>query len=143
MSKPRVILPDTNTVLRYLLLDVKEQSERATAFFETVRDGHQPALLLESVLVECVYVLTKHYRVPQTAAASSLRGLLDYRGFVNDDREELITALEHYGTTRLDIVDCLLLAKASKEGKDIFSFDTELLAKSARRGTTSKPNSRA
>jgi predicted nucleic-acid-binding protein len=51
------VLPDTNVVLRYLLKDVPDQFARAEQFFEEVRTGKTKAVMLESVLVECVYIL--------------------------------------------------------------------------------------
>jgi len=48
------ILPDTNVVLRYLLQDVPDQYGRAEKVFEDVRTGKAKAVILESVLVDCV-----------------------------------------------------------------------------------------
>ena len=58
MRRPAT-LPDTNVILRYLLADVPEQFTTAKEFFEKVRTGVEPAVISESVLVECLYVLTK------------------------------------------------------------------------------------
>lgn len=66
VQRVRTVLPDTNVVLRYLLRDHEEHYVKAYAFFEAVREGKRRALLLDGVLVECVYVLTKFYRVPRT-----------------------------------------------------------------------------
>ncbi len=130
MQKPKVALPDTNVVLRYLLRDHEAHYALALAFFEAVREGHRPALLLEGVLVECVYVLTKFYGVPRAEAAEKLRGLLLYKGIRNPDRPELLEALKRYAGTKLDIVDCLLLAKGAGENIEVFSFDAHLCSKS-------------
>lgn len=43
--------------------------------------------------MECVYVLTKFYKVPKKDASAKLYELLRYRGVMNDDRDELVEAL--------------------------------------------------
>ncbi len=126
MGKPRPALPDTNVVLRYLLHDHEAPYAQASAFFEAVREGQRTAMLLEGVLVECIYVLTKFYRVPRAEAAGQLRGLLQYRGMRNPDLHELAEALKRYAETKLDIVDCILLAKGTGKDTEVFSFDADL-----------------
>jgi predicted nucleic-acid-binding protein len=116
-------LPDTNAVLRYLLQDVPDQSRAASAFFERVRSGDERAIVLESVLVECIYVLLKHYRVPKAELTDSLIGLLRYRGMAGKDRRVLIAALRLYAENNLDPVDCMLLARAAEGRFPILSFD--------------------
>ena len=70
-------------MLRYLLQDIPEQFEQATDYFEMVRTGRKKMVLLESVLTECIYILTKHYNVPRKEAAEALAGILQYRGALN------------------------------------------------------------
>jgi predicted nucleic-acid-binding protein len=119
-------LPDTNAVLRYLLKDDQAQFEQAEHYFESVRTGQEKALLLESVMVECVYVLTKFYRVPKGEAADSLSALLRYKGFVNNDKDSLLEALALLASENIDLVDCVLVAAASHNDMKLFSFDKKL-----------------
>lgn len=119
-------LPDTNTIIRYLVVDEPALAAKATLFFDGVKNGAAKAVILESVVAECVYVLTKTYRVPKERAASSLIDLLRYKGVVNEDRNELIEALSLFSNRNLDIVDCILLAKSVSRGDDLFTFDTDL-----------------
>ena len=126
MRKKPTNLPDTNVILRYLLRDHPEMHRKAANFFETVRTGDASALILESVIVECLYVLTKFYDVPRDRSAASLQELLNYRGIVNKDRERLIKALDLYAKTSVDPVDCVLHVKSTPEDRKIFSFDSDL-----------------
>lgn len=126
MRRPKVVLPDTNVVLRYLLRDHEAHYAKACELFEAVREGKRQAVLLEGVLVECVYVLTKFYKVPRAEAAGKLHDLLQYKGMHNNDRQELLDALQRYAETSLDIVDCMLLAKGMSEHYEVFSFDADL-----------------
>lgn len=49
---------------------------KAKDFFDKVKNGGVKAVILESVIAECVYVLTKIYRVPGEKAAGSLIDML-------------------------------------------------------------------
>lgn len=118
MAKYVEILPDTNVVLRYLLHDDAVQYERAAEFFERVRVGNEKAIIIESVLVECVYILMKFYKVPKREVADNLTKLLQYKGIANVDRKTLVEALRLFAEQNLDIVDCIVLARVKQgEGK--------------------------
>jgi predicted nucleic-acid-binding protein len=119
-------LPDTNTILRYLLKDNRELFQKAFVFFENVRKGQEKAIILESVLTETVYVLIKYYNVPREEISNKLKEFLLYKGVLNDDKEELIRALDIFSSSNLAIVDCILCAKARNAGFEMFSFDDKL-----------------
>ena len=126
MKKPGRSLPDTNTIVRYLVGDDHALYAKAKEFFDKVKNGGVKAVILESVIAECVYVLTKIYRVPRDKVAGSLIDILRYKGIVNDDRQELIRALSLFAEQGLDIVDTMLYAKATAAGDRLFSFDADL-----------------
>ena len=126
MKKPARSLPDTNTIVRYLVADDPALHEKAKEFFDKVKHGGAKAVILESVIAECVYVLTKIYKVPRDRAAGSLIDTLRYKGIANDDQQELIRALTLYSEHGLDIVDCILCAKAVASGDYLFTFDADL-----------------
>ena len=113
-------------VLRYLLRDEAVQYAKAEAFFENVRVGKEKAVIMESVLVECVYILMKFYKVLKRETANVLTMLMQYKGIAKVDRNTLVEALRIFAEQNLDIVDCILLARA-KQGKGrLFSFDKAL-----------------
>ena len=136
MPKSTDILPDTNVVLRYLLRDIPEQFTQAADFFEQIRIGRKKMVFLESVLVECVYILTKYYNVPKKEAAEALAGLMQYKGVVNKDKAALSAALALYGENNLDPVDCVLLAKARHDAMQVFTFDKALIKVAAKTTST-------
>lgn len=127
MKKPAERIPDTNAIVRYLLGDHLTFSPKAEEFFSRVRTGEQKVFILESVIAETVYVLTKAYGVPREKAASELMGLLNYRGVSNQDRASLLDALALFKGGKLDIVDCIVIAKARRENAEPFTFDRDLL----------------
>ena len=126
MKKPLKNLPDTNIIVRYLIKDNIDLYNQAENFFKKVKTGKEKAIILESVIVECVYVLTKTYKVPKDKAVDSLIDILCYRGIVNDDQKELIEALSIFGKHNTDIVDCIIYVKAKHINATLFSFDKRL-----------------
>lgn len=119
-------LPDTNIIIRYLVGDDPALYAKAREYFDKVKNGGGRAVILESVIAECVHVLTKIYKVPRYRAAGSLIDILRYKGIANEDREELIRALSLFPEHGLDIVDCILCAKAAASGDHLFTFDADL-----------------
>jgi len=126
LAKNTEVLPDTNFILRYLLRDIPEQFAVVEPLFEKVRVGRERAVILEGVLIECIYILTKHYQVSRCDTAAALTGLLQYKGVTNQDKSLLVDALNRYSTTKLDPVDCILLARAEAASLRLLSFDKEL-----------------
>jgi len=126
VKKPLKSLPDTNIIVRYLIKDDITLYAKAKEFFDKVKNGHTKAIILESVIAECVYVLTKIYQVPKDKVAESLIDILHYKGIANDDQNELIRALSFFSEKGLDIVDCILCAKAVESGDHLFTFDADL-----------------
>lgn len=126
MKKSAESLPDTNTIVRYLVADDAALHAKAKDFFDKVKHGSVKAVILESVIAECIYALTKIYKVPRDRAARSLIALLHYKGIANNDQQELIRALTLFSERGLDIVDCILCAKATSAGDNLFTFDTDL-----------------
>jgi predicted nucleic-acid-binding protein len=121
----KVYLIDTNVVLRYLLGDHPEFSPKAEAFMSEVFEGTKKAEILDVVIVECVYVMDKYYEIPKSEIVEKLSGILNFSGIVNPDRSEIIEALLKYGTSSIDIVDCILAAHSSPE-KVVISFDKDI-----------------
>ena len=126
MRKPVKSLPDTNILIRYLTRDDEPLYARAKEFFDQVKEGSMRAIIIESVIAECIYVLTKIYKVPKNKAAGSLIDILRYKGIANQDQKELIRALTLFSERNLDIVDCILCVKAAGSHTSLFSFDSEL-----------------
>jgi predicted nucleic-acid-binding protein len=126
VRRPARSLPDTNTIVRYLVKGDLALYTKAKDFFDKVKNGSEKAVIPESVIAECVYVLTKIYKVPKDKTSNSLINILHYKGIANDDRKELIRALTIFFEKGIDIVDCILCAKAAGGGDNLFSFDEEL-----------------
>jgi len=117
-SPAKIYLVDTNVILRYLLGDHPQFSPRADVFFQDIYEGVKKAEILDVVLVECVYVMEKYYRIPKAEITARLSGILNFQGIVNTDKSQALSALLKYEATNTDIVDCILAA-ASTEARPV------------------------
>ena len=111
-------LVDANVVLRYMLHDDEDQFSAAE---RTICEG---AYLLPEVLAEIVYVLLGVYSVPRAEIALRLQLLVDE--VQTEHPEVLKSALEMFGSSKLDFVDCLLVAYNNRLGYNVVSFDRKL-----------------
>ena len=124
-------IADTNILVRYLTGDDAKAAAKAT---EIIRNG---AEVIPETIPEVLYVLTSKilYAIPRPDAAKAIIALLDD---ISIDRETTIrNALNIFGETILDYVDCLLIAEGLSADTEIMSFDRKLLNELKRRVQTS------
>ena len=113
MSK--IYLIDTNVLLRHILADHPNLSQKAKDFMDKVKNGVITAKIIEGVLVECVYVLLKVYKVPREEIGTVLIDILEYIGIEAENKAIYITGLKNFIDNRIDIVDNLLAAYADDD----------------------------
>lgn len=106
---------DANIILRCLLQDNYELAEKAKSFIDN-NDCFAPT--------EVVFVLLKVYNVPRTEIAERITTSFEYYEVQNE--QLLKKALEYFGTTTLDFVDCLLAAYHSVGNEEIATLDKKL-----------------
>ena len=126
MTKHPDCLIDTNVVLRHILSDDPQQAVAVKSVFDALRSGEKAALLRESVLAECVYILLHYYEVPRPELVEKLDGVLRYPGIVNRDKHDLREALKFFSENSIDFVDCILVAKARIGELELVTFDEKL-----------------
>ena len=120
-------IADKNILVRYLTGDDEKAAAKAT---EIIRKGVE---IVPETIPETLYVLTSKalYAIPRPAAAEAILTLLDE---ISVERKEAIRiALGIYSETRLDYVDCLLIAEGLSPNTEIISFDRKLLNEMKRR----------
>ncbi len=123
-SQKTIYLIDTNVILRYLLDDHPEFSPKAARFMMKVANAEIKAEILDVVLIECIYVMEKHYKIPRKVIVNRLARIIGFDGIVTINKVILINALLTYQKHAIDIVDCLLHAYSSKT-KPVVSFDRD------------------
>jgi len=112
---------DANIVLRYVLNDHEELSQKAADILE-----HQTVMLPIEAAYEVVYVLQKVYGVNREQIRCKLSDLVNERLIRVEKREVFLKALDCYHTTTLDFVDALLWAYHVVEHQEIVTFDEKL-----------------
>ena len=120
----KVYLIDTNVILRYLLGDHQRFSPRAKKFMQDVATGTRKAEIPSVVIVECIYVMEKYYKIAKSEIVDALNRILNFKGIVNPDRSEILSALIKFDETNIDIVDCIIAAQ-STPNRVIVSFDKD------------------
>jgi predicted nucleic-acid-binding protein len=126
-------LVDTNVIIRLVTNDLPELAAQATAQLNQL-DNNSVELPLY-VLAESVYVLAYNasYKFSRELTATALQKVVEMSPF-NLDRSIASAALTAFQNTKLDFVDCLLLAQTQITSRTLLTFDKPLL-----RQLTQKP----
>jgi predicted nucleic-acid-binding protein len=116
-----MITIDTNIILRYLLKDDEILSQKASEIID-----NNDIYITNEVIIEACYVLHKLYNVEKDVIYSLIIELLAQDEIKFSNRATIYETFKAYANNNLDIVDCLLYAYKSVEGKEIKTFDKKL-----------------
>jgi predicted nucleic-acid-binding protein len=116
-----MLIVDANIVLRYLLLDHAEQSEKAAEIIE----NNQVFIPFE-VVAEVVYVLEKLYQIERAEICRSIKKLFDDDNTHTYDSDILKKALEIFSAKKIDFVDTLLCGYSLVRGDEVKTFDKKI-----------------
>jgi predicted nucleic-acid-binding protein len=111
---------DTNIILRYILNDHDELSPAAKNIIE-----NNEIFLLTEVIAEVVYVLSGVYDVARKDVSESLNVFINDAYCTLADSDIITRALNLFGETSFDFVDCVLAAYA-EAGNEVSTFDKKL-----------------
>jgi len=117
-----MIYLDANVVLRYLLADDIEHH----IISKNVIDRSPNIFIMDGVVVEIVYVLTKTYGIERELVSEQLVELFEQKRFCFENKSLIIEALKIFKKNNLDFVDCLLCACKNLKNVEIFTFDKKL-----------------
>ena len=120
-----VYLIDTNIIIRFLVGDNSEHLQIATDIFTKVENGEIEVEILDSVIMEALFVLIKFYKLPKTEVIEDLKRLIALRGVVGD-KVVLIETLNIVDSKNIDFVDALICAKSKLLGYGKLSFDIDV-----------------
>ena len=128
MSSPvPIVAVDANVLLRYLLDDHEELSEKAARILEAMESGRVALHCDPVTLAEVVWVMRSYYKQSNEDIAAALGALVKSEGFLMPEKGRYVLALdlfagrvEHFG----DACACAAALEAS-EGR-LYSFDRKL-----------------
>jgi len=120
-----IYLIDANVIIRFLVGDHKEHLEISSIFFEEIERGEREVEILDSVLMEVFFVLTKFYKIAKREVIDDLKKIIALRGVVGD-KILLIEVLNVMESKNIDFVDALICAKSKLYGYGKLSFDTDV-----------------
>jgi len=119
-------LIDSNVIIRFLVGDHPEHLVIATEIFSRIEQEEYEVEILESVLMEVLFVLTKFYKLPKRDVIEDLKKIIALRG-VTGDKVLLIETLNIVETKNIDFVDALICAKSRLQGYGKLSFDKDVI----------------
>ena len=116
---------DTNVFIRYITGDDKAKFEKTVLFFSKMDSGEFVGTTSDTVICEIVYVLNSKnlYNQSREKIWNSLSAIILHANFNLSSKEDWIIAFDYFISTKLDLVDCFLVAKAKGNDSQIASFD--------------------
>jgi predicted nucleic-acid-binding protein len=114
---------DTSVVLRLLLGQPTDQSQRAVAFLEAVARRGDQAVVSDLVVAEAYFALQHHYEVPKNEALVALRrmfadGEIESQGVATE-----VLAMEGLASAKPGFVDRLIQGAYISNGGSMATFE--------------------
>ncbi|MGE3146080.1 PIN domain-containing protein [Pseudorhodoplanes sp.] len=100
---------DTNILVRLVVADDVDQSQRAQRFVDENCTRETPAFINCVVIAELVWVLARSYGYSHTQIVDVIASLLDGDDRVVEHRDAVIASLEDYKTGKYEFVDAFIL----------------------------------
>ena len=121
-----VYLLDTNIIIRFLVGDHQEHLAKSIEIFKDIESAKLQVEILDGVLMEAFFVLTKFYKLPKDEVINDLKTILALNGVINSDKIILYETLNIIEVKNIDFVDALICAKSKLQGFGKISFDSDL-----------------
>jgi predicted nucleic-acid-binding protein len=121
-----VTLIDTNIIIRFLIGDHEQHLQESIKIFHAIEIGDLQVEILDVVLMEALFVLTKFYKLPKSEVVADLKSILAMEGIINTDKLILFEALSLFADKNIDFVDALICSKTKLQGYNALSFDKDV-----------------
>ena len=119
-------LLDTNVLIRFLTSDKTQKFRGVYTLFESLEQGDLQVELKLIVLFQAVFVLKSFYSVPRKDIAIGMLGILRYKGIIVKEKRIVRRTVELWHDSKLDIVDCYLIAWLEGDRQNIlYSYDRD------------------
>ena len=124
MSTPRYLL-DTNVLLRLLLGEPVAQAGAVRDLFARAAADAVILDLSPVIVAEAFYTLNSYYGIDRREAAEKLLALVQLRGVLVRDFNQVIGTLERLKNINVGFADAFLAAGAAGEKVPVASFDRD------------------
>ena len=121
-----VYLLDTNIIIRFLVGDHQEHLAKSIVIFKDIESAKLQVEILDGVLMEAFFVLTKFYKLPKNEVINDLKTILAFNGVINSNKPILYETLNIIEMKNIDFVDALICAKTKLQGFGKLSFDNDV-----------------
>ncbi|MDL2124621.1 MAG: PIN domain-containing protein [Deltaproteobacteria bacterium] len=119
-------LLDTNILIRFLTSDEIQKFRGVYTLFESLEQGDLRVELKLIVLFQVIFVLKSFYSVPREEIATGMLGILKYKGIIVKEKKIVRRTIELWHDSKLDIVDCYLIACLEGDRQNIlYSYDRD------------------
>ena len=117
---------DTNIFLRFLVADDERAHASCVELFRLIEERKIKGITSSLVFAEIVWVLGSFYKFPRAKISEAL-AILGRSRISFDDRFDILTAIELYGSHTVKFVDALIASHPLiRSGKlPIVSYDTD------------------
>jgi len=120
-----VYLLDTNIIIRFLVGDHQEHLAKSIEIFKDIESAKLQVEILDGVLMEAFFVLTKFYKLPKDEVINDLKTILALNGVINSNKVTLYETLNIIEMKNIDFVDAMICAKSKLQGFGKISFDND------------------
>lgn len=121
-----IYLLDTNIIIRFLVGDDEKFLSKSIEYFKDIEASRLQVEILEGVLMEAFFVLTKFYKLPKNEVIIDLKTILALDGVINSNKPILFETLSIMEKKNIDFVDALICAKNRLQGYGKLSFDSDV-----------------
>lgn len=121
----KVLVLDTNTLLRFLLDDVPSQTKEIRRKIELAKLDKIKLVIPQIVIFEIVYALTKEYGFKTEEVMEVLRKILINKYLQVQDGDIFEQTLSIF-SKKLSLADCFIYFFAKKKEAELFTFDKNL-----------------
>ena len=121
-----VALIDTNIIIRFLIGDHEQHLQESMQIFQAIESGAFQVEILDVVLMESLFVLTKFYKLPKAEVVTDLKAMLAMEGVMTSDKLILFETLSLFADKNIDFVGALICSKAKLQGYEALSFDKDV-----------------
>jgi len=122
----KTYLIDTNFLLRFLLKDVPDQSQKSKQYITQAKDKKIKIVIPQIIIFEIYYVLSKYYNFPKQQIANALQKILSTKYLSIENKNTFLNTLSLWKNNNIEFVDNFLLSLSQEKKYQILTFDKKL-----------------